>query len=485
MLRRAVTSPDALPRMPDVDLLGSFGASTAQRLALQRSLAAQSAPLVRGRVLHLPVYFPCTPEAAHEVLVTKAKSFEKSPGLRVLLHDLAGEGLFTSEGALWRTQRKLMSPLFQPQPLRRYADTMRLVAERAADTMRDGQRIDVAHEATRIAMSVVGAALFDIDTFDEADALGAALTTCLAWVNDNLASPGLVAHVLALDATASLAARASGRARELLLRAHARASAPFFLPGVRDPKLREAVRVLDERIHQMIEDRRRQGLTRDDLLTRLLTARDPDGSGAAMSDAQVRHEAVTLFVAGHETTATALAWSFYLLARHPEALARARAEADAFGGAPITSWEPDRLAYCARVFREAMRLYPPIMMVPRRSLEPVEVAGTRLPARSLVFVSIYAQHYRRDAYEEPDRFDPDRWLPEREAARHKASYLPFGAGPRFCLGMHFAMMEGPIVLATLLRRWRFDIDPTATIREDDFATLRPRGGVAAVVRARA
>ncbi len=484
MLRGAMSSPTALPRIPDNDLLGSFGPSTAQRLAFQRTLATQSAPVVRGRILHLPVYFPCTPEAAHEVLVTKAKSFEKSPGLRVLLHDLAGDGLFTSEGALWRTQRKLMAPLFQPAPLHRYADTMRRVAERAADSMRDGGRIDIAHETTRIAMSVVGAALFDIDTFDEADALGAALTTCLAWVNDNLATPALVAHVLMLDATASLAERTQGPVRAWLHRAHAKASSPFLLPGVRDPKLREAVRVLDERIAQMIADRRRQGLTRDDLLTRLLTARDPDGSGAAMSDAQVRHEAVTLFVAGHETTATALAWSFYLLARDPEALARAVAEADAFGDAPITRWEPERLAYCTRVFREAMRLYPPIMMVPRRTLEPVEIGGATLPARSLVFVSIYAQHYRPEVYESPDRFDPDRWLPEREAGRHKSSYLPFGAGPRFCLGMHFAMMEGPIVLATLLRRWRFDIDRSTTIREDNFATLRPLGGVPAVVRAR-
>ena len=237
-----------LPRMPDVDLLGSFGLATSERLAFQRALASQTAPLVRGRILHLPVYFPCTPEAAHEVLVAKAKSFEKSPGLRVLLHDLAGEGLFTSEGALWRSQRRLLSPLFQPAPMHRYADTMRAVAARAADEMTPGARIDVSHVTTRIAMSVVGKALFDADTFDEADALGAALTTCLQWVNEHLADPQLVAHVLALDATASLATRTEGRLRDLLLSAHARFSSPFLLPGVRDAKLREAVRVLDERI---------------------------------------------------------------------------------------------------------------------------------------------------------------------------------------------------------------------------------------------
>lgn len=473
-----------LPRMPDAGLLGSFGMATAERLAFQRELATKDVPLVRGRILQFPVVFPCTPEAAHEVLVSKAKSFEKSPGFRVLLHYLAGQGLFTSEGALWRSQRKMMSPLFQPAPIHRYAETMRLVAERSAAAMHDGMALDVAHETTRIAMSVVGKALFDADTFDEADALGAALTTCLSWVNQNLASPALVAHVMLLDATEALASRTSGRLQKLFQGANDRVHSPFLLPGARDPKLLEAAALLDERIQQMIDERRRQGFSRADLLTRLLTARDPEGLSERMSDKQVRDEAVTLFVAGHETTATALAWSFYLLARHPEALARARAEADAFGDAPITEWQPERLAYCTRVFREAMRLYPPLMMFPRRSLEEVEIAGVTLPPRSLVFVSAYTQHYRPDAYPNPDAFDPDRWLPEREAERHKASYLPFSAGPRFCIGIHFAMMEGPIVLATLLRRWSFDIDPRKTIKEDDFATLRPKGGVPAIVRAR-
>ena len=473
-----------IPRIPDVGLLGSFGLTTADRLQLQRDLAKQDAPIVRGRILHMPVYFPCSPEAAHDVLVTKAKSFEKSPGVRVLLHNLAGQGLFTSEGTIWKNQRKLMSPLFQPAPIHKYAETMRLVTDRAAAGMHDGKRIDLARETTRIAMSIVGKALFDVDTFDEADALGQALTTALHWVNDNLASPSLVAHVMMLDATETIAAKTRGRVKALFESVHDRVAAPFLLPGVRDPKLLAAVKILDERIQGMIDERRRQGLTRDDLLTRLLTARDPDGVAAHMSDRQVRDEAVTIFVAGHETTATALAWSFYLLARNPEALERARAEADAFGDEPITKWQPERLAYATRVFREAMRLYAPIMMMPRRTLEEVEIAGVVFPAKSIMMVSSYAQHYRAESYPDPERFDPDRWLPQREAERHRASYLPFSAGPRFCIGIHFAMMEGPIVLARLLRQWSFEIDPERVIEEDDFATVRPRGGVPAIVRRR-
>lgn len=475
---------DDLPRVSDPSWLGSFGRTTAERLELQRQIARASTPLVRGRILHLPLVLPARPEACHEVLVSKAKSFEKSPGLRVLLHDLAGQGLFTSEGELWRRQRKLMAPIFTPAALAQYAEAMRATASRAADGMRPGEQIDLAHETTRIAMTVVGSALFGVDTFDDADTLGAALTTALGWVNGVLASPAIVPHVLMLDATNRLALRTSGGVRKWIEKIHETFESPFLVKGSRSEDLREAIAAMDRRIQEMIDERRRTGLDRPDLLTRLLAARDAD-AGGSMTDRQVRDEAVTLFVAGHETTATSLAWSFYLLARHPDVLERVVAEADAFGDAPIDRWQPERLELTTRVFREALRLYPPLLMFPRRTLEEVEIAGTTLPPRQLVFVSAYAQHRRADVWEDPDRFDPDRFLPDREAERPKGAYLPFSAGPRFCIGMHFAMMEGPIVLATLLRRLRFEIDPTRTIEEDDFATLRPKGGVPAVVRARA
>ncbi|MBK8716995.1 MAG: cytochrome P450 [Deltaproteobacteria bacterium] len=305
----------------------------------------------------------------------------------------------------------------------------------------------------------------------------------MGWVNGVLASPAIVPHVIALDLTRGLAARSRGGVRRWAERMHARFESPFLIGGSRSAELRGAVAVVDHRIQEMIGERRREGLGRADLLTRLLAARDAD-EGGTMTDTQVRDEVVTLFVAGHETTATSLAWALYLLARHPDVLARVVAEADAFGEGPIDHFEPERLDLTTRVFRETLRLYPPLMMFPRRSLEAVEIAGTTLPPRTLVFVSAYAQHRRADVWPEPDRFDPDRFLPEVEALRPKGSYLPFSAGPRFCIGMHFAMMEGPIVLATLLRRLRFEIDPALDIAEDDFATLRPRGGVPAIVRTR-
>ena len=472
-----------LPRVPDYGLSGSFGATAADRIALQRAISRVDGHLARGRVLHFSVLFAALPEAAHEVLVTRAKSFEKAPGFRLLLHTLAGQGLFTSEGSLWKRQRKLMAPLFQPAPIHQYAEIMQQVSMRAADSIGVGQRVDLAHETTRIAMSIVGKALFDIDTFDEADALGGALTTCLRWVDRNLASPAVAVQVLLIDLCDALAKRSSGGGAKWVARLQERAATPFLLPGVRDPELVAAARLLDRRMQEMIDERRASGLVRDDLMTRLLTAVDPE-TGEHMSDRQVRDEAITLFVAGHETTATALAWSFYLLSRDPEALQRAEQEADAFGDAPITEWQPHRLAYLTRVFREAMRLYPPLVMFARRSREALDLFGTQIPDRTITIVSAYAQHHRARSYPDPERFDPDRWLPEREAERHKSAYLPFGAGPRVCIGVHFAMLEGPIVLATLLRRWRFEIDPRRCIEPDDFATLRPRGGVSAIAHPR-
>jgi len=473
-----------LPRVSDPGWLGSFGRTTAERLDLQRQIARADAPLLRGRILHLPLVLPARPEACHEVLVTKAKSFEKSPGLRVILHDLAGRGLFTSEGDLWRRQRKLMAPIFTPSALSQYAEAMRATAVRAADGFHPGQSIELAHETTRIAMTVVGSALFGIDTFDEADALGAALTTALGWVNGALASPAIAAHIMVLDAIGRVAPHTGGRLRGWIDRARETFESPFLIEGSRSPALREAIALVDRRVQEMIDERRREGLDRPDLLTRLLTARDAD-EGGGMSDKQVRDEAVTLFVAGHETTATSLAWAFDLLARHPQVRERVVAEADAFGDGPIEHFEPERLELTTRVFREALRLYPPLIMFPRRTLEEVEIAGTTLPPRTIVFVSAYAQHRRAEVWPDPERFDPERFLPAREAERPKGSYLPFSAGPRFCIGMHFAMMEGPIVLATLLRRFRFEIDTGRTTEPDDFATLRPKGGVPAIVRARA
>jgi cytochrome P450 len=474
-------SLDAFPMLPGGTATGHLQLFQKERLPFLLD-AMRLGEVTRLRFLNKTPLVVSGPRAAHEVLVEKAKSFEKSPGLRLLLHYLAGDGLFTSEGELWRRQRRLMSPLFQPAQIERYAEVMRAVTLRAVGRLCDGARVDLARETTRIAMGVVGKALFDSDTFDEADALGEALTDALQWTDDNAGHPALLAHMSALDLVRRVSDRAPDALRPPLARLHRRLEEPFALPGARSPKLRRAVATLDARIQQMIDERRAQGLTRDDLLTRLLAARDDEAG--AMTDKQVRDEATTLFVAGHETTATSLAWAFYLLGRNPAVRDAVQAEVDALDDDPGFRDATERLPLTLRVFKEAMRLYPPVILLARRALEPVEVGGHRLPARTVVFVSTYGVHHNPAAWPDPERFDPGRFLPEREAAREKGTYLPFGAGPRVCIGNHFALLEGPLVLATLMRHARFDVDPGEVVPET-FATLRPRGGVHATVRFRA
>jgi cytochrome P450 len=334
-------------------------------------------------------------------------------------------------------------------------------------------------------MGVVGATLFGADTFDKADELGEALTVALKWVDDALATPQLALQISLIEAFEAIEPHVPSRFAELRAKIDEAVHTPHLLPGRKGEEFQKAIRTLDTVMNGMIAERRAHPRAGVDLLTKLLLARDTEGGRSeGMSDAQVRDEANTLFVAGHETTANALAWCFYLLARNPEAKAKVQAEADAFGPEGPTTWAPDALAYTSRVFKEALRLYPPLVVLVRRSLEPFEVGGETYPRHTIVAVNPYGIHMNPRVWEDPDRFDPDRFTPEREATRHKSAWIPFGVGPRVCIGNHFALMEGPIVLATLMRNARFEIDAGRTIAAETFATLRPKGGVPAVVRRR-
>jgi len=476
----------SIPVVAGSNVLGHQHLFKDDRLRFLRT-AGRTAPLSRVRFLRKWVVMVSSPEGAHEVLVENASSFQKTPALRLVLRDIAGQGLFTSEGDLWKRQRKLMSPLFHAGALSRYAASMNAVARRALDRMKDGQSVDLAREMTRITMGVVAETLFGADTSDAADELGHALTVALKWVDDNLASANLSMQMALFEVAEMAHPHVPAALFDVRRRVEDALKEPFLLPGRKAPEYVAALRTLDAHIRKMIDDRRTHPGERADLLTRLLLARDTDGGpgnghGVGMSDEQVRDEANTLFVAGHETTANALAWTFYLLARNPEARARVQAEADAFGPEGPTSFAPEKLAYTTRAFKEALRLYPPLVVFGRRSLEPVTIQGEALPARTLLFVSPYAIHMSPEVWPDPERFDPDRFLPEREAGRHKSAWIPFGVGPRVCIGNHFALMEGPIVLATLMRNLRFEVDPAREIEADAFATLRPKGGVPAVVR---
>jgi len=382
------------------------------------------------------------PELVREVLVTRNASFMKGLALqrtKVVL----GEGLLTSEGDLHRRQRRLAQPAFHRERIQRYAEVMIDRAARTRERWRDGEELDVAHEMMRLTLAVVAKTLFDADVDDEADEIGRSLTELL------LMFPLLV-HPL------------SNFLRKLPL------------PQVR--RFNRALERLDRTIYAIIEERRRSGEDRGDLLSMLLLAQDEEGDGGAMTDTQVRDETMTLFLAGHETTANALAWTWYELARNPEVERELHRELDVVLGDRLPApADYATLPYTEMVLAESMRLHPPAWGVGRYALEDVAIGPWTVPRKGLVIVSQYVTHRLPHLWPDPERFDPLRFTPEQKQSRPKLAYFPFGAGPRVCIGESFAWMEGVLILATLAQRWRFvgatDVLPQALV------TLRPKGGI--------
>jgi cytochrome P450 len=471
--------------------MGHSAAFQRDRMGTLALLARSRAPLQRLRTL--PVVHAVVahdPEVVQEVLVDKSKSFVKSDMLRFALHDLAGEGLFTSNGDLWRRQRKRMAPLFTPKALATYGEDMVACAERTVASWGERSDIVLADETTRLTMGIAGKTLFDADTFSEADEIGKALATALEWTGRVIGSPAALAHVVAHRAFDEIGRRTSGITSEYAKIAARALTGPKLLVGRRHREFRAAIRYLDARVQRMI-DERRAAIARgsaelpQDLLTRLLDASASEGDDAStekMSDRQVRDEVLTLFVAGHETTATGLAWTLYAAVRDRAIYARLRDEVDALEKRPTLDDLP-RLGYCLRAFKEALRVYPPVYMFGRDSTCDVTVAGFDLPRRTNVMICPWAMHHAAHVWPSPERFDPDRFLPEQEASRHRYAYLPFGAGPRICLGNHFAYMEAQLTLAVLLSRYDFEL--LGDDVPEPGATLRPKHGVRMRVTRRA
>lgn len=487
-----------IPTLSSRGVLGHLRALRRDPLAVLRRFNEECGDIGRLKLPGTSLVVLNSPALVSELLVEKARTVRKSRILRSALYPLVGDGLFTSDGELWRRQRRLMAPLFQPAHLSGYAACMVDSAERCIDTWADGSEIDVAREMTRITMAIAGKALFDADTFGEADELGEALTVALEWAAEEAASLGLAFQV-----------ELAGAIDRVWPRAAAAIEQPILWPSGRNRRFKKALAVLDERVARMIADRRADPRPRNDLLTRLLHAHDGGaagsgeagagtGSGAgtgggaaagseAMSDRQLRDEILTLFVAGHETTATALSWALYLLARHPDVHERAAREA---ADHPHPERDLGRravpdLPLCTQVFKEALRLYPPVPVLERQTLEAITVGGHELGRDAFVAVFPWALHQRAELWPDPTAFRPERFEPDAEAARDRHAYVPFGAGPRVCLGNHFALLEGPLVLASILRRVELVRDDPGEIGPDPrAATLRPLGGVPMRVRVR-
>jgi cytochrome P450 len=381
------------------------------------------------------------PEHVHSILVEHADDFDKGIAIHHVFRPAIGDGIFSSEGVFHRRQRKLMAPSFQPRHIANYADIMGYYGEQIQQTWEDGSVIDVNQQMTSVTMSIIGKALFDADVFTETDELGAAMTVTMEYVSHALSS---------------------------LL------PPPYNWPTPRNRRAHRAGRVLRDRIARFINQRRQDPTERNDLLSLLLQARDEEGK--PMSDAQLMAECLTLFGAGHETTATALTWAWYLLCQHPEQYQQVQREVDSvLQGRTPTYADLARLPYCLQVFKEAMRLYPPAYAFSRRALRDVEIDGYRVPKGWVVLIAPHTLHRRADCFPEPEQFDPERFTPEREKQLPRYAYLPFGAGPRICIGMYFALMEGHLLLATFAQRVRFCLVPGQAIIPDPIhhLALRP------------
>ena len=412
-------------------------------LSFLTQLAREHGDAAHFRIGRTHLYFFSHPELVREVLVARNASFIKGLALQ-RTKIVLGEGLLTSEGELHKRQRRLAQPAFHRARINHYGEQMVEKALHARERWRDGEEIDVAHEMMRLTLAVVAKTLFDADVDDEADEIGDALTELM------LMFPILL-HPLSA----------------LIVRLP-------FLPQVR--RFRRALARLDRTIYAIIEERRRTGTDRGDLLSMLLLATDVEGDGGTMSDLQLRDEAMTIFLAGHETTANALAWTWYLLARNRDVERELHRELDeVLGGRTPTPADYPRLPYTEMVLAESMRLFPPAWAIGRFAEQDVTIGEWNIPSGALVLVSQWVTHRDLRFWPEPERFDPLRFTADAKASRPKTAYFPFGGGGRVCIGESFAWMEGVLLLATIAQRWRFergpDVDPVALI------TLRPKGGM--------
>jgi len=409
-----------------------------------QNLAREYGDIAYFKIGPQEAFFINHPELIKEVLVTNHQKFLKGLVLQRAKR-LVGEGLLTSEGEFHRRQRRLAQPAFHRQRIATYAEAMTDYANRASERWHDGDTVDMSQEMMRLTLGIVGKTLFDADVYSDSGEVRDAMTV-LMELFDTLTMPFF----------------------ELLQK--------LPLPQLR--RFDTAREKLDRIIYRLIEDRRRSCIDRGDLLSMLLLAQDEEGDGSRMTDKQLRDELLTIFLAGHETTANALTWTWYLLSQHEAVEKRLHAEVDeVLGGRTPTFEDVARLQYTEMVLAESMRLYPPAWALGRLSRVDCEIGGYRVPARSLVVMSQYVMHRDERYYRTPNAFDPLRWTVEARESRPQFSYFPFGGGPRRCIGEGFAWMEGVLVLATLSQRWKMRLVPHHPVALKPLVTLRPKHGM--------
>lgn len=402
-----------------MSLFSTLRALFLNRVRLLEDLGAKIPRIGRAHFGRISVVLVKAPELVQEVLIERANDYQKSGLLRLYARPLLGDGLLLSEGEQHRERRKLVAPAFAHQRVSKYAGVMKEHASAAQSRWRDGSQIEIDQEMMRLTLGIVGKTLFDVDLLDRAATLGR--------------------DIAALQSALLLQMRV-----------------PFRLPM--QGRNQAAIARLNETVYGMIRDRRATGIDKGDVLSMLLLSIDEE-TGEHLTDEQVRDEAMTLFIAGHETTAQAMSWSWYLLTKHPEHFARLRCEG---------------MAFALQVMKEAMRLYPPAFMMARMALRDTSIGGFGVRRDEVVLMSPWLIHRDARNFEDPLRFDPDRFLPEREARLARFAYMPFGGGRRICIGNQFALMEGQIILSTIAEQVGMDLISQEHPGLNPLITLHPK-----------
>jgi cytochrome P450 len=417
-------------------VLGHTPAMLRRRFEFTATLRAHG-ELVRIYLGAKPAYFVTTPDLTHRVLVTEGSAFEKG-AMFDKFRPFVGNGIVISSGAFHLRQRRLIQPAFHHDRMARYAETMRQAVSRMIESWRPDEVREVNEDMQALAVTIVGEALFGTE----------------------------------------LGRKAISEAREcipvVIKQGMIRALSPAFVEKLLvrgNRQFDQAVRRMRTVVLGLISDWRAAGTDRGDLLSMLLMARDDDGDG--MTDEQVYDEVVTLLSAGIETSALALAWLFHEISRHPEVERRLHEELDeVLAGRPVTIDDVPKLTYTRQVVNETLRMYP-VWILMRRTAREVDLGGVRIPAGTEVTISPHTLHFDPRSFPDPDRFDPDRWLPERVGDVPRGAFIPFGAGTRQCVGNTFAMTEMAVTVATVAARWRLVPVPDRPVRVKYTSTAYP------------
>lgn len=399
------------------------------------------------------VYLLNHPDYIEDVLVTNYKNFIKSRGLQVSKR-LLGNGLVTSEGEYHDRQRHLIQPTFYPKRIKSHAGMMVKQALDICNSWHDGTILDIHKEMTKLTLAIICKTVLGYDIDPEHDEVGDALLVCMKYFNRLLMPFGELIEKIPLLPINKGFQKAKSDLDSIVYR-----------------MIKEHRKKLDKE-HEKKED--------DDLLLTLLQAQDEEAGIGRMTDQQLRDEVMTIFLAGHETTANALTWTFYLLSEHPTIETKLQQELDSIYGSSRTTITIDdvpRLEYTQKILTESMRLYPPAWALGRQAIDDYKVGGYTIPKGSIILMSQYVMHRNPRYFPEPDRFYPDRWTEEFKKQLPRFSYFPFGGGIRGCVGEPFAWLEAILLLATICRQWRMKHVPSHKVELKALITLRPKYGM--------